>query len=393
MGSMREGDAPIQGDSAELEAGDHRMLSQLSVADVQQLMTNPAAEIRARTAAKVTDQLNGNRLSTQERALAFDILGKLADDASSRVRKALAEGLCRTTDLPRDLALKLAADVENVALPMLELCTIFTDEDLIALVRTGPEPKQIAIASRAEVSEPVCHALIDTNHTAVVKALMVNEGARLDESCLSTVLDRFGDHGEIKSAMVHRTSLPLTISERLVTMVSEQLRQHLLVHHELPLKVASDLALESRERAIGGLVEDNAGAPDIRALAKQLYGNGRLTPGLVVRVLCAGDLTFFEEALALMAVVSRENARALVHDQGSLGLKAICERAGFAPPFLEAVRIALGMFHEQYPCGSPEERRAFCQEMIERIKTRFLGTDLRDLEDLLSHLRKLAETA
>ena len=60
MGSMREGDAPTQGDSAELEPGDHRMQSQLSVADVQQLMTNPVAEIRARTAAKVTDQLNSS---------------------------------------------------------------------------------------------------------------------------------------------------------------------------------------------------------------------------------------------------------------------------------------------------------------------------------------------
>ena len=342
------------------------MQSQLSVADVQQLMSNPVAEIRARTATKVTAQLNQDGLKPKERALAFDILGKLADDASTRVRKALAEGLCRTKDLPHDMALKLATDVESVALPMLELCTLFTDEDLIALVRSGNEPKQIAIASRAEVSEPVCEALIDTGSASVVKALMINDGAQLNEASLTTVLDRFGEADEIKSAIVHRKTLPLIISERLVTMVSEQLRQHLLLHHELPA--------EGRERPGSG--EPGAGGrgpgrrprrrPDTRALVKQLYGNGRLTPGLVVRVLCSGDLTFFEESLALMAVVSRENARALVHDP--IGLTAICERAGFAPPFLEAVRIALGMFREHYPSKTPDERRAFCQEIIVRIR-------------------------
>ncbi|MDH3476613.1 MAG: hypothetical protein OEM59_23280, partial [Rhodospirillales bacterium] len=97
------------------------MEDQLNAADVQRLMANPIAVIRARTAAKLAGQVAGGGLSEAERALAFDILRRMAEDVSVRVREALAEGICRAPDLPRDLALKLALDVESVALPVLEL--------------------------------------------------------------------------------------------------------------------------------------------------------------------------------------------------------------------------------------------------------------------------------
>lgn len=367
------------------------MQNQLSTADVENLMANPVAEIRARTAAKVADHFANDALSAEERELAYEILRVLAEDVSQEVRKALAEGLCRSEHLPRDLALKLAADVEAVSLPILEMSTVFTEQDLIELVRAGTAPEQLAIACRAVVPADVADALIETHNNTAVQALVCNRGARLNEAALGQILKHYGDDDEIKGAMVHRESLPLTITERLVSMVSDKLRERLLMYHELPLKVACDLTLESRERALAALVDQNAGAADPRPLVAQLYGHGRLTPGLVIRILCSGDLSFFEEALRLMAVVSRENAQILIHDEGPLGLKSICERAGFTPSFIEVVRIAFSLFRDGHDGDTPEARGAFRRELLERINTRFAELGAHDVEDLLDHLNRLAE--
>ena len=49
--------------------------------------------------------------------------------------------------------------------------------------------------------------------------------------------------------MVHRANLPATIAERLVVMVSDKLQAYLVSHHELPASLATDIVLQSRERA------------------------------------------------------------------------------------------------------------------------------------------------
>jgi uncharacterized protein (DUF2336 family) len=369
------------------------MQDQLSAADVQQLMANPIAVIRAQTAAKVAAHATRDALSAKERETAFEILCALSEDVSAKVREALAEGLCRSPDLPRDLALKLAADVETVALPVLELSTVFTDADLIELIRAGNETKQVAIACRAEISETVCDALIETGRPAPARALIKNDGAKIGEGALGTLLDRWGGDEEIKLAMVHRAVLPLTIAERLVTLVSEQLREYLLVKHELPLKTACDLVAQSRERALARLVE-GSGTEDraeVARLVEQLYGHGRLTPGLVARLICMGDMAFFEEAIARMAVVPAENAAVLIRDEGTLGLKALCERAGLTEPMMGVIRIAVDLICRYHDGRTPGDRDAFLGEVMARLKSCEYAVDSRDLEDLLAHLERSAE--
>src|SRR5581483_3368274 len=110
-----------------------------------------------------------------------------------------------------------------------------------------------------------------------------------------------------------------TVAERLVVMVSEKLREHLLTHHALPAALASDVVLQSRERATLGL-SAQASRHELGRLVRQMQRHHRLTPSLILRALCMGDLAFFETALAVRARVPAENAQVLVHDAGGKGL-------------------------------------------------------------------------
>ena len=69
--------------------------------------------------------------------------------------------------------------------------------------------------------------------------------------------------------------------------------------------------------------------------------HARLTPSLILRALCMGDLAFFETALAVRARVPVENAQILVHDAGGNGLGSLYRKAGLPENLLPVFRVAV----------------------------------------------------
>ena len=113
------------------------MAASLSSHDVARLMAEPSPDVRAELAGKVAADLSGSGLTAAEVKLAQDIVRALARDMEEKVRASLSRGLRHSPHLPRDVALKLAQDIDFVALPMLADSLVLTDEDLIEIVRHG----------------------------------------------------------------------------------------------------------------------------------------------------------------------------------------------------------------------------------------------------------------
>lgn len=339
----------------------------LSSADVAKLLQDPNSENRATAAEKVAGTFSGDSLSDAERAIAEDIFRAMVKDAAVRVREALSDSLKDNPMVPHDVATALAKDVESVAMPMIESSSVLTDEDLVEIVSTRSVDMQKAVAGRATVSERVADALVDTEDEDVVAALVGNAGARMNEGTFDRVLDQFGDSEKVNAPMARREDLPVGVSERLVTLVSEQLRDHIMTNHEISPTTAADLLLESREKATVSLVE-GGNQRTVQELVDQLAANGRLTPTLMLRALCMGDTTFFEVALAKKADIPVLNAYKLVHDGGDLGLKRLFEATDMPPQFLAMARAALDVSSEMVETGG-DDRDMYKKLMIERVLT------------------------
>lgn len=272
----------------------------LSQDDVVRLLTNPSGEARAATAAKIAAGFGKDELAPGERKIAEEIFRLMVRDAEVRVREALAENLKHARDMPHEVAMALAKDVDRVAEPILKFSEVLTDGDLIEIIRTQGPAKQTAIAGRSAVSEAVSASLIETHNEAVVQTLVANEGAAISEKSLQQMVDEFGGREGVQAAMVHRPKLPVTVAERLVTLVSEKLKTELMSRHELPAALATDLLLQSRERAVIG-ISSEAEEQEVLTLVRQMRTHGRLTPSIVLRAAVMGDITFLEAALAELA--------------------------------------------------------------------------------------------
>ncbi|MCW5750725.1 MAG: DUF2336 domain-containing protein [Alphaproteobacteria bacterium] len=340
----------------------------LTVADVNRLIQDPSPEVRAETAAKVAETFVAQELSRAERALAEAIFRTMLRDAEVMVRKALAESLKVDPSLPRDVALALARDVAEVAEPILEFSRALSDEDLIEILRAQSPAHQLAVARREAVTPLVAGAVAELGAEEAVAALMNNRNAAIPEKAFQVALDRFGGSERVKRPMAMRASLPITVAERLVTMVSEGLREHLVANHELSPDIATDIVLQSRERATVGL-SAQADRPTLARLVDEMKRNGRLTHSIIVRALCTGDLDFFETAMAAHVGIPVENAWALIHDRGGLGLDAICRRCEVPEGLMPLIRIGVAVARELSPDGMPGDRERFRDRVIERVLT------------------------
>ncbi len=345
------------------------MTDNLTSSDIKTLLSDPTAENRAEAAKKVSEQFNSGELSDSERKIAEDIFKIMVRDAEERVRLALSDSLKDNPDVPHDVAVSLANDVVGVAAPMLEFSEVLTDEDLKEIITSQGAETQIAIARRENLSADVADTIVEnSDNEDVIFTLVSNEGADLQEDTMGKVMDKYGEVEAVSDSLANRGQLPINVAERLVSLVSEKVRDHLVTHHEMTPDMVMDLFLSARERATVSLLGDGADVMDVRRLVEQLHEHGRLTETLIFRAICMGDVVFFEAALAKLCNIPVSSAYKLIHDRGDMGLAAIYRECNLSPQMLPIVKAALDVAKDM-ETSAGEDRDRFQQRMLERMLT------------------------
>ena len=350
------------------------MAKTLTASDVERLLKEPRSEVRAQTVAKVADAFTTGQLNPEEAKIAEDIFASLARDTEVAVREALSQSLKFSPDLPRETALLLARDIEQVALPLLSATEVLTEDDLVALVQSQSAAKQAAIAQRQHVSEAVSEAIVESGNETAVAKLVANEGAQISERSFESVLTQFSGSKLVDESLSRRVVLPATVKEKLVAAFTEKLEGILRTRHEMSGNELSAVVSQIRERATVEVIGHNT-VEETERLANELLSSGRMTPSLILRALCTGDLLLFEVATALRAKVPLQNARILIHDGGGRGLEAVCQRASWPKHYLPAIQAALEVLKETHYDFGSNDRQRFVERVIERMLTGFHAGD------------------
>jgi len=366
------------------------MRANLTDSDIRTLIKGPTPESRAHAAHKICRCIEEAQLSPEERTHAESILAIMAQDAAVLVRRALAVAMKNSPKLPHEIAVRLARDIETIALPIILNSPMLTDADLVEIVRTCPPAKQVAVASREILSTVVTRGIAHHGVPEAVQRAVANDNALFDEDGLNTVLNRFAGVSSITTAMVHRAELPLSITEKLVSLVAGEAFDYLVNHHELPPQIAIDLAMGARERVTVDVIEQAVRQKDIARFVQQLNLNGRLSPSLLMRGLCMGQVEFVEHAMAELAGMSHQRMWLMIHDSGPLGLKAAFEHSGLPQRLFPSFRAALEVYHSIEREGSARDRIAFRKRMLERTLTLFQSMPKDDLDYLLEKLNATA---
>jgi uncharacterized protein (DUF2336 family) len=365
--------------------------SALTEDDIRTLVKGATPDERAAAAEKLCGAIDQAPLTDDDRARAGEILRIMAGDAAELVRKALAVSLSRSPLLPRDVALKLSRDVESISLPVLSLSPVFTDDDLVDIVRLGGPVRQAAIARRPTLSSKVTDTIAEVGVERAVTTACGNPGAEFSESGLAKVIERFEASERVLAAVAYRSALPLSVSEKLVHLVAGQVRDHLVAHHGVSPEIALQLAMDTAERASVDLVDEAGRAADLKAFVAHLAQTERLTASLLLRGLVSGQMSFFEWGVAELAGVPHHRTWLMIHDAGPLGLRAIYERAGLPARLYPAFRAAVDAFHSVEFDGGANDRERFQETLLQRFLTQPDLAAREDVDYLLDRMDQIAE--
>lgn len=282
-------------------------------------------------------------LTVEERLDVESILTVLLEDPSIPVRRAMAEGLARATAAPHHVIVGLANDQPEVAAVVLGRSPVLSSEELIECARVSGAAAQIAIADRAELPAAVGSAIAETGTREAVLTLARNGGAALTCDALATIVQRFGQDGEVREAILRRPEVPAVIRLDLSAAVAASLSQFALETGWLSIERCERVTRESREKVAVLVAADAAEArgPVASGIARRLRVTGALTPGLLLRALLSGDRSLFESALCELSGLPFAKVAGLIGRPDAQGFHALYQRAGLPIWLLPAFQAAI----------------------------------------------------
>jgi uncharacterized protein (DUF2336 family) len=326
---------------------------------------------------------------SQEQISMAAALTILLDDPSRAVRKAIASLLASSAYAPGHVVRCLASDVDEVALPVLKHSPILTEVELVDLLAEGSDAVQCAIASREGLPASVCAAICEVGCEQACRQLLENRSARILQSSLLRIAQRFEDRPDLCDQLLKTRDLPLTTRYQLLMRLAQNLDDHPIVLERVPENQRHTFLSDAEDKVVLRLALE-AGVDDLPEFVEHLRINGKLTTRLLLRAVCCGRLRFFAAALANLGQVPLPRLCKLLVTVRRSALQAMLRKAGLPlrahQAFLLAIDIARQADADFTYDLALDEARMLTETLLSEMQDGALGAD----EDVTAFLRRFA---
>ncbi|MEZ5690151.1 MAG: DUF2336 domain-containing protein [Rickettsiales bacterium] len=358
---------------------------------MSRLLSDTSSGSRFDVGAKIAATYGNNILGEQEKQMAEQIFRLLLKDTEIRVRASLAENLKESDVIPRDIVLSMASDVNEVALPVIECSRVLDDNDLLDIIHSAKDDSRyLAISRRDTLSEVVSDTLVDKGNEEVLESLLSNNGASISDNVFSGIINTHKENPALMEAITSRSHLPISVVEKLVSVVSTNIADSLKEKYRLPDEAIKKEVEKNRESETLALVRQASSIDDVGRLVSNLRDTGKLTPSIILSSLCQGSFDFFESSLAILSNIKVENARTLIADRGELGFRAIYNKSGLPDAMFPAVKLLLKIVRELDVEGEKSGTSRYSNRIVERILQYSENTPVDNISYIIALIRRVA---
>lgn len=351
------------------------------------IRTAPTARRAEATSALARAWLHST-LIMSERDAAEAAMTFLLDDPAPLVRAALADALGASKRAPHHIVLALANDLPAIAALVLMRSPLLIDSELVDFAATGDVEIQSAIALRPCVSAAVAGAIAEVGEADACLELLGNPRAAISRGSLERMVDRFQDDGRMRCAMMQRPGVPLAVKQLLVSQLSDTLAMMPEVRSSIRGGKVENVVGEARDRftvALAGEAEEH----ELAGLVEHLRVSGQLTPTLLLRAVCVGNVPLFEVALARLTKMPRGRVAVLLGNARATSLRALMAKAGLPRSTHVAFVAAVETYRAMQRHGDHLQGHGFTRGMIRQVLERYRDDASGELDQLLGLLHRL----
>ena len=347
---------------------------------------------RARNAmARQLAAVLADRATTElERRLIVPLVKRLAADPEVRIRRGLARRLKSIAGLEEELVFAILADRDDIAVPFLSETPALNPALMLAVLDAGDITRQIAVALRADITEEAQALIVDTAALPVCLALFENTAVRLDEEEYRRFNDRFGETPDVAELLLTRPELPPDIRVQRCRRVSKRLHHLISERGWVAANDADEIVGDSEDMTILRILKESNGAELAHAMPL-LISRETLTPLIIVRAACLGEMQVVAQILAYLAGMPIARARERMAGKGFTGFKGLHGRSGLPKSCFGILQAACDVAADEAKQRLSLDGEEFGRRLIEALMTRYEAMPPRDRAQYLDFISRFAE--
>ncbi|MFO1033095.1 MAG: DUF2336 domain-containing protein [Hyphomicrobiales bacterium] len=361
----------------------------LDVAVFEAVIDNGGTEARSTLARQLATLLAAADTPAGEKEAVLPVMLKLAVDEELAVRRTVADELVTVADLNPDLLFCIVAGEDDLALPFLKATPALSPWHMMAILRVGDESRQCTLASRPDLTAEAAAYIIKSSALPVVLALMDNGAIELEQRDHQILFQRFGQVEAMIERLLMLPNLPPDIRILQAKRAATRMRQLMAERGWLPATDAAELVTDAEDQAVVEVLV-SLDPTDLLKAVHFMAGKNMLTPALLIRAACQGEMRVVEAALAHLSGYAPERAAALAYRGGMKSLVAKCG----LPPACRGLLVAYAaVVMEAREEGVKLGRQSFGRRLLEALMTRFDDLSPADRAKQISYVGMFAEDA
>ncbi len=315
----------------------------------------------------------------------------LTRDRAPEVQVTLAKAICQSKYVvPRGIIFRMAAEgCQEAAGILLKQSPLISARLIRYLAQKNDQFRHECIVGRAGLTAGLTVVLIKLCSEEVLVHLLHNVSAHIDETGYRHLLKRFSDSAVICELIGERPKLPAVVSEMLVALATDRMRDAAIDRGWMEETVAKQMAGDLREKFTLEIAEKHGAEEGIR-LVRALHQSKRLTSSLIVRAACSNNMRFVEDAMTKAANLPTDRVMELLYS-GPMGIGAIAMRADFDEATTVVLTYAIEVHKELQRSNEDRGSDWFSRRLIERVLNQSTELDALEQKKLLNLIERFCE--
>lgn len=343
------------------------------------------AENRIEAGLSIIKLLQASYLSDEERQTLSNLLLKLTVDPVKTVRERMVQELNGLAGLSEDLVFSIIADDDELALPFLAQTRSLNTKMMSAIAKVGDAGRKLVIAARGDCSLAAAEQLIAGGTPEIISELLENFAIPLTADHYELIVSRHGTDKTVAERLGRRPDLPARHKVMMARAVSEEMRAS-LDSSDVAATIRAQRAIDAAEEEAILKISATLTPAERANMVAYLCDLQQLTPSIVMRATCLGEMTFLESALSLLSGLSVSRVHNMMYSQGALSIRAVHARAKLPKVLFNPLRLAADAEKAREQRGLPKSADHHGKQMVEAAITHYQSFTPEDRREVLQLL-------
>jgi uncharacterized protein (DUF2336 family) len=364
--------------------------SGLDVTVFEAVLACGQSEARMALARQLASLLSDPETLQIEKDQVVPVMLKLATDLDRQVRVVLAEELSSCKELHQDMIFAVVADEDEIALPFLAATPALNGWHMQAILRVGDDGRQKTIALRPDIAADAVSFIIRAGGAVAVAALLHNRKAKLKPLDLAQIYARLSNAPDVVDLLLERKDLPLDIRITQAKRAAVRMRQMMAERGWMPANDATDLVADAEENAVLQVLVQASAAERVQAM-NFLSSQNILTPSLIIRAACMGEMKVLAAALAHLSGQQYERVHGLLETRGALGVRSMLNRSMLPTGCHAIISAACDVAAQAKAEDVRLDADNFGRRLLETLMMQFGALGARDQAKLMDYVGRFAD--